>query len=140
MADWKVIDNTKAVLEAVEKAFQRAGETIGGTMERYAKEACPVDTGLLRNSITHGMAGEAPAAKNYESDDGGTKGSYSGAIPKPLFHKNDHLVVVGTNVRYAPYVELGARKRKAKPFLRPAVEQHLDEYKQILQDEFSSLS
>ena len=29
---------------------------------------------------------------------------------------------VGTNVEYAPYVEFGTRKMRAKPYLRPAAE------------------
>jgi len=30
-------------------------------------------------------------------------------------------VTIGTNVEYAPYVELGTRRMQAKPFLEPAV-------------------
>lgn len=29
---------------------------------------------------------------------------------------------VGTNVRYAPFVEFGTRRTRAQPFLRPALE------------------
>lgn len=46
-------------------------------------------------------------------------------------------VYVGTNVEYAPYVELGTSKRKAKPYLRPAIEDHLDEYKGIIEETYS---
>ena len=38
---------------------------------------------------------------------------------------------VGTNVEYAPYVELGTVKMHARPYLRPAITDHLSEYKQI---------
>ena len=82
----------------------RALEVIGGTAEGYAKQLCPVDTGNLRNSITHQMRGE-------------------------------NTVAVGTNVHYAPYVELGTSKMRAQPYLRPAVENHRAEYEAIANQE-----
>jgi len=41
------------------------------------------------------------------------------------------VAYIGTNVEYAPYVELGTSRQKAKPFLRPAAENHVAEYKAI---------
>ena len=70
MADFT--DNSGAVLSAADAAIARALEIIGGKCESYAKALCPVDTGALRNSITHRVDG-----------DGGT-------------------VVVGSNLEYAP--------------------------------------
>ena len=46
-------DNSKEVLEAMQQAAVRALEKCGLTAEGYAKKLCPVDTGNLRNSITH---------------------------------------------------------------------------------------
>lgn len=40
---------------------------------------------------------------------------------------------VGTDTEYAPYVELGTYKMAARPFIKPAVEEHLDEYKAIFE-------
>ena len=40
---------------------------------------------------------------------------------------------VGTNVEYGPYVELGTSKMKERPFIKPAIANHIDEYKEILQ-------
>ena len=40
---------------------------------------------------------------------------------------------VGTNVEYAPYVELGTSRMSERPFIKPAIANHLDEYKQIIQ-------
>lgn len=95
-------DNTDEVLAALESAKKRGLEAIGLTAEGYAKKDTPVDTGRLRNSISHATDDEA---------------SY-----------------IGTNVEYAPYVELGARGRKGKHMLKRAATEHTDEYKRIMED------
>lgn len=87
----------------MDEAAARALERIGLAAERYAKMKCPVDTGRLRNSITH------------ETD--------------------PDTVYIGTNVEYAPYVELGTHRQMAKPYLKPAMLDHTREYEKILQDE-----
>lgn len=93
--------NAKEVLSAMQKAKNQALEIIGGKAETYAKRLCPVDTGNLRNSITHQQ-----------------------------FDENTE--VIGTNVDYAAYVELGTHKMAARAYLRPAVENHKIEYRSIL--------
>lgn len=134
------------VAKATNQALERAAEIIGGMMESKAKlyitdvvYATPagwyVRTGNLRNSITHDTVA------------------------------NDHsiTIAVGSAVQYAPYVELGTgvyaengtgRKTPwryqdakgdwhttsgmpARPFLRPAVENHLKDYKDVLESELS---
>lgn len=40
-------------------------------------------------------------------------------------------VYIGTVVEYGPFVECGTSKMRARPFLRPAVEKYIDEYKAI---------
>ena len=94
-------DNTDEVISAKDAAVMRALEAIGLQAEGYAKLKAPVDTGRLRNSITHSLAPEEEA------------------------------VYIGTNVEYAPYVEYGTRRTKAQPFLKPAVQNHAEEYKRI---------
>lgn len=47
------ISNRKMVDAHVSAATARALEIMGGKAEGYAKMLCPVDTGRLRNSITH---------------------------------------------------------------------------------------
>lgn len=96
------VSHAPECLSAEQKARNKALEIIGGKAESYAKKLCPVDTGRLRNSITHQQMDE-------------------------------HTEVVGTNVEYAPYVELGTHRMKAKPYLRPAAEGHTMEYKSILE-------
>lgn len=51
------------------------------------------------------------------------------------FYTEDNAVHIGTNVEYAQFVEEGTSKQKPKPYLKPAVENHLDQYRQILEDE-----
>ena len=102
----KFISHAHAVLNGMADAKDKALEIIGGKAESYAKRLCPVDTGNLRNSITH------------EQLDASTE-------------------VIGSNVEYAPFVELGhitasGSKVAAQPFLRPAAENHTGEYRRIL--------
>lgn len=116
-------DRTNLVKHALENQLESALYIIGQKMEGYAKMKCPVDTSRLKNSISNA----------YDVD--------------------ERKVVVGTNVEYASYVELGranpdagkhggtppaGKKNPAhipghnpQPFLKPAVEEHLQEYKRI---------
>lgn len=94
-------DNREAIANAIDRALVAALEEVGLVAEGYAKRACPVDTGRLRNSITH------------------------------IVDEGTRHVVIGTNVEYAPYVELGTRRQKPQPFLKPAAEDHASTYKGI---------
>lgn len=49
----EITDNSKEVSGAIRAALLRGLEKIGLVAEGYAKKLCPVDTGNLRNSITH---------------------------------------------------------------------------------------
>ena len=69
-------DNTDAIRSAFEEGVARALEKCGLLAERHAKKLCPVDTGNLRNSITHRV-----------ELDGGNSAAY-----------------VGTNSEYGVYV------------------------------------
>lgn len=108
MADVKFTSNRATVINAVEIAKWRALEIMGGMAESYAKQNAPVDTGNLRNSITH-----MPYDENTE--------------------------MIATTVKYAPYQEFGTRKMKAHPYLRPAVENHVQEYKHIAENELGKI-
>lgn len=46
-------DNSKEISAEIKAALLRGLEKIGLVAEGYAKKLCPVDTGNLRNSITH---------------------------------------------------------------------------------------
>ena len=127
----EITDNSKEVSVAIHAALLRGLEKIGLVAEGYAKKLCPVDTGNLRNSITHVVDEQEPAA------------------------------IIGTNNEYAAYVELGTgiyaeggggrptpwvyqdakgnwhytRGNKAQPFLKPAAADHAIQYRKILEDE-----
>jgi len=130
-----------------------AMEKIGGIVEGHAKELCPVDTGLLKNSICHGLGGQSIGYK-YQADRPDKngeikKGEVSGQFPADE-DKNKITVYIGTNVEYAQPVELGhvqepgryvpalGKRLKAafvagKPFLRPAATNYMAEIAQALQ-------
>lgn len=95
-------DNTEQVVDGINSAIGIALEEIGLLAENYADKKCPVDTGNLRASITH------------------------------VVDTGDNAVYIGTNVKYAPYVELGTSRQKAQPFLRPAASEHGAQYRQVL--------
>lgn len=95
-------DNSKEVLATLKMAKKRGLEAIGINAEGYAKGLSPVDTGRLRNSISHAV--------------------------------DEDAAYIGTNVEYAPYVELGARGRQGVHFLQKAATEHTDEYKKLLED------
>lgn len=49
----EIQDNSKEVSAEIKAALLRGLEKCGLVAEGYAKKLCPVDTGNLRNSITH---------------------------------------------------------------------------------------
>ena len=132
-------DNSKEVLDALDAAADRALMICGGKAERYAKENIrdngSVVTGLLRNSITFARGGQTAGIGSYTADKGGGSGSYSGTAPNDK--GGEKAVYIGSNVEYAPFVELGTSRSRAKPYLRPAAEGHGEEYKQIIKNELS---
>jgi HK97 gp10 family phage protein len=142
-------DETETVLQALDVRIKRALEAVGAQAENYAKMKCPVDTGLLRNSITHALSGQPAAAKTYHSKYGSNRtakgnrrlatsknagsvgfGTYSGTIGS----SDEDAVYIGTNVEYAPYVELGTQGTDPQPFLKPAVANHIPMYKRMIKD------
>lgn len=131
--------NLGMAIKATDEQLARAAEIIGGMAESYAKQACPVKTGLLRNSITHGVNGGHTSISAYKADVGDGSGTYNGDFSTGGAKKGT-VVIIGTNVEYAPVVELGGNggKRKPKPYLRPAIEGHLDEYREVIKTELST--
>lgn len=133
---FKVIDNSKLVLQATERQILSALVIMGETAEGYAKRNCSEKfkqpTGRLMNSIAHSV------------------------------DKANKCVYIGTNVHYAPYVEFGTgvhaetggrqtpwayqddkgvwhrtTGQEPKPYLRPALSDHIEEYRDIAKKELS---
>ena len=105
--DFTFVDNSDKVLQELAEKSDIILEAWGLLGERYAKEYCPVDTGRLRNSITHATDKEEKAA------------------------------YIGTNVYYSIPVETGhilpnGKFVPPKPYIKPAIENHVDEYKAIV--------
>lgn len=133
--DVKITDNSGLFKSAMSKAKEAALKAIGLQAEGYAKleitKKHAIDTGLLRNSITHGLSGQSPAISSYKADKGDGHGSYSGTLPKG----DGSSVYIGTNVEYATYIEMGTSRMDPRPFIKPAAIQHSDEYKAIALNE-----
>lgn len=116
----KFISHKDEAISEMRQKVTTALTRCGFEMERYAKENAPVDQGRLRNSIG-----------NYVDDD---------------------TVYVGTNVEYAPPIEFGHSQEvgryvpaidarlvnpfvPARPFLAPAVNDHIPQYRDIIEEE-----
>ena len=104
----RVVSNVAKVEQALDEAIENALNDMGMVCSRYAQDKAPVDTGRLRNSI------------GYE------------------VKSSENAVIVKTNVEYAPYVELGTSRQKPQPYLRPAVSNHIDEYRAIVKRNLES--
>lgn len=125
----EVQDHSAEVSAEIKAALLRGLEKCGLVAEGYAKRLAPVDTGNPRNSITHKVDPAEPA------------------------------VYIGTDSEYAAYVELGTGQyypggrptpwkyqdangnwhwtagNKAQPYLKPAVADHANQYRAIIEDE-----
>lgn len=138
-----VKDNSGEVISELESKLPTALEACGLLAERFAKQICTeshiVDTGLLRNSITYAIAGKAPAITSYKADKPNkngeiVEGQYKGKAPT---NGGKSAVFIGSNVEYAIPVEFGHALPSGahvapRPFLKPAIENHIDEYKAVL--------
>lgn len=134
-----VKSHTDEIKDELKSRIPLALAMVGEIVEGYAKEDCPVDTGLLRNSITYGIDGESVAQPHYSADTPRSStgqvesGSYSGKIPSEP-GDNRYSVWVGTNVKYAAAVEYGSYNHKVGKahFLRDAVSHHEKEINQAI--------
>ena len=131
-------DNSAKFLAELERAKAKVLETIGQKAEGYAKKLCPVGT----------------------EESTGIKGYRGGTLRNSITHRvmGGDTLEVGSNVEYAPYVELGtgphfvpppewerfeAEKGKGvgkayvkpRPYIRPAIEDHRGEYQKIAERE-----
>lgn len=134
------MNNTEEVLSSLGQASEKILTMIGIKAEKYAKALCPVGT----------------------AESTGIKGYRGGTLRNSItFEVEDDTISVGSNVEYAPYVELGTGPYfeappeweefnaprgsgagsgyvRPRPFLRPAIENHIEEYKNIIDRELRS--
>lgn len=125
-------DHRKEIIDYFQKqslvALEKCGLFAEGEAKMNLTKQQAVDTGALRNSITH---------KVKEENKGGT-------------------CHIGTNMEYAPYIEFGTgihysggrrtswtfkdnkgewhmtNGQRARPYLKPAIADNIDKYKQII--------
>ena len=152
-------DNTKAVVNKVEKAIYDALDLCGQQAVRNAvinleHDPRRVDTGLLRNSITYAHSGERAANEKYTAnsthgDTESTKkrgiagtpvknqrsGEYTGTAPDDKVE----TVYIGTNVEYGLYVHEGTQRMEPNRYLRDAIKGHENEYETICKQVFSTV-
>ena len=78
-----------------------------------------------RNVLTAiGATAETYAKKETPVDTGRLRNSISYTV-------DGESAYIGTNVEYAPYLELGTKKITAHHYLKRAVTEHKDEYKKL---------
>ncbi|MEC1768285.1 HK97-gp10 family putative phage morphogenesis protein [Schinkia azotoformans] len=101
--------------EAIQQMKEKRDKTIKEIamfVEAESKLRSPVDTGHLRRSISHETESDEEVSKAF----------------------------VGTNVEYAPVVEMGSvvKNIKAQPFLRPSIEENLGAIQDIIKKGMST--
>ncbi len=144
-------NNAEQIKEAAREHILSALDAIGMQAASLAKvelQKAPerIDTGLLRNSITHAVSGRPAAIASYSADNpsrhtGKTPegGSYGGTAPaaddpaKPF-------VLVGTNVEYALYVHEGTTDMTPNRFITNAIKNNGAEFEQIMARELNTLA
>ena len=133
-------NNIDEIIKGKDMMVAKALEMIGQNAEKYAKALCPVGT----------------------SESTGKKGYRGSTLRNSITHEvelgDEASVSISSNVEYAPYVELGTGPNfkappeweefnvpspsgighsyvKPRPFLKPAIEEHLSEYESIIKNE-----
>lgn len=135
----QISDNSPEVIAAIPNAIKRALWAMGAAAEGHAKGGAPVDTGLLRNSITFAVGGNPPNTSHYSADKPDKSGvirsgGYSGTAPA------GDKVYIGSNVEYAAAQELGtSRGIRAKHFLKNAVANNTSEFKGLVKASLSNV-
>lgn len=99
--------------EAVAAEFKRLSKSIDGV----------IDEALMLS----GLIVERSAKRNTPVDTGRLRASITTRL-------GNNYVEVGTNVKYAPYVEFGTSKQSAQPYLTPAYTQNKKRIVQIIKE------
>lgn len=143
-------NNVQEVLETLKDATEKALTEIGIKAEKYAKALCPVGT---------------PESTGWTDKNGvrhPNKGYRGGTLRNSItFVVEGDELTIGSNVEYAPYVELGTGPNftpppewehfdspkgsgvgsgyvKPRKYLQPAITDHIDMYKRIVENELKN--
>ena len=143
-------DHSDEILQRLADAKEYILGKIGDKAVDYAQELCPVGT-------VESVGGRAK--KNGKGKPTYRGGTLRNSITRRV--DGDGLSV-GSNVEYAPYVELGTGPHfkpppewedfevppskgtgrayvKPRPFIRPAIEDHAEEYREIAEEELKKV-
>lgn len=100
------VDNSAEVKRLLEERIDSILEEIGDKAESIMVEIIRqkdiIDTGRLMNSITH------------------------------IIDSDDNSVIIGTNVEYAKFQELGTSSIAPRPFAKPTAENYKDVYQNVV--------
>lgn len=125
-------DYSADVLNEFHDAVLRVLERCGEQAEGYAKDLAPVDTGNLRNRISHKVDPEEPAV-------------YIGSNSLHAAYQELGTGIYTDGGRDTPWVYQDAkgnwhwtRGNKAQPFLKPSVADHQKQYSQIIEQELKN--
>ena len=157
-------DNTEKVKQELQERVLVALDAVGMQASSLAKvelQKSPtrIDTGLLRNSITHAVAGKPAAIRGYHANKGSNRyikgknkgkrrsasaknagavgaGFYAGNAPAPDDPEKP-FVLVGTNVEYAVYVHEGTSEMAPNRFLANAMRNNSAELEKIMKSVLS---
>ena len=103
MADIKFTSNANDILRCMEKGKRNALTAIGSSAETHTKDNITADDLIDTGRLRNSISYAADGESAY----------------------------IGTNVEYAPYLELGTKKITAHHYLKRAVTEHKDEYKKL---------
>lgn len=111
----KIIDNTDKAKSQMADAIERAVEKLGLLGEGFAIDE--VDKAVY----------DTPPSDSYVR---------TGALRNSITHRTDDTsAYIGSGIQYAPYVEYGTSKMKPRPFIKPAITEHISEYKEAIEQE-----
>ena len=121
MASFIFRSNKSEVLRAIKSASDIGMEAVSAQGESNAKHEITV------------LVYDTPPSPSYVR---------TGALRNSIAHKyvpSEKVAYIGTNIEYAPYVELGTSKMAARPFLRNACANYTEQYLNILEKALKNL-
>lgn len=151
MGDFKIrvkTDNSAQAKKELQSKTRVALNAVGiqaasAARDELQKSPKRIDTGLLRNSVTHALDGQGAAIGSYKAD---RASQYTGKIPPPGTYtgkaekepEGKAAVYVGTNVKYAIYVHEGTDSMAANRFIKNAIENNAAELIEIIKKQLQS--